>query len=215
MRLFLVGRGRMGQLLATLAQEKGYTLTGQVSRVENIDWESLPADVVIDFSHASQVEAVVRGALRSGKALVTGTTGWENAQEALIAWAKGLPAPRWLFASNFARGIRLLETLLHVLKETFSTYPDWEGVLVETHHRHKVDSPSGTAKHLHTFFPALKAIHSVRVGEVVGEHRVLLSGPYETVEIIHRAYDRRVFAEGALWAASWLLRQGRYVGTLP
>jgi len=215
MRLFLVGRGRMGQLLATLAREKGYTLTGQVGRVDHIDWESIPADVVIDFSHASQVAAVVRGALRSGKALVTGTTGWEDQKEPLIAWAKCLPAPRWLFASNFARGIRLVETLLKSIESSFSVYVDWEGVLIETHHRHKVDAPSGTAKHLHALFPTLKAIHSVRVGEVVGEHRVFLSGPYETVEIVHRAYDRRVFAEGALWAASWLLRQGRYVGPLP
>ncbi len=215
MRLFLVGQGRMGQLLANLAREKGYTLAGQVGRVESLDWESLPVDVVIDFSHASQVEAVVRGALSSGKALVTGTTGWEDQKEPLIAWAKSLPAPRWLFASNFARGIRLMETLLQSLSSPFSTYADWEGVLIETHHRHKVDAPSGTAKHLHAFFPALKVIHSVRVGEVVGEHRILLSGPYETVEIVHRAYDRRVFAEGALWAAGWLLRQGRYVGPLP
>ncbi len=83
----------MGQLLATLAQEKGYTLTGQVSRVENIDWESVPADVVIDFSHASQVEAVVRGALRSGKALVTGTTGWENKQEPLSPGRRACYSP--------------------------------------------------------------------------------------------------------------------------
>ncbi len=215
MRLFLVGRGRMGRLIATLAQEKGYAVVGQVGRLSGIDWEDLPADVVIDFSHASQVETVVRGALSSGKALVTGTTGWEAQRDALVAWAQTLPAPRWLYASNFARGIRLVEAMLKSIMEPFARLMDWEGVLVETHHRHKVDAPSGTAKHLQEAFPYLKAIHSVRVGEVVGEHRLLLSGPYETIEIVHRAYDRRAFAEGALWAAAWLLRQNRYIGPLP
>ncbi len=205
----------MGRLIATLAQEKGYPVVGQIGRVENIDWESIPADVVIDFSHASQVEAVVRGVLGSGRALVTGTTGWEARRAELITWTKTLPAPRWLFASNFARGIRLVEAMLKSIMEPFTRLTDWEGVLVETHHRHKVDAPSGTAKELHRAFPSLKALHSVRVGEVVGEHRILLSGPYETIEIVHRAYDRRAFAEGALWAAAWLLRQNRYIGPLP
>ena len=215
MRLFLVGRGRMGRLIATLAQEKGYPVVGQIGRVENIDWESIPADVVIDFSHASQVEAVVRGVLGSGRALVTGTTGWEAQRPELIAWAETLPAPRWLFASNFARGIRLMEVLLTALHQAFPAYADWEATLIETHHRHKVDAPSGTAKHLQETFPHLTALHSVRVGEIIGEHRLLLSGPYESIEIVHRACDRRAFAEGALWAAHWLLRQTRYIGPLP
>jgi 4-hydroxy-tetrahydrodipicolinate reductase len=207
--------GRMGQLIAALAHEKGFRVSGHIGRVEAIDWEAIPADVIIDFSHGSQVEAIVRGVLLSGKALVTGTTGWEAALPALRAWAESLPAPRWLYASNFARGIRLMKAALTALQAPFQNLSDWEAALIETHHRHKKDAPSGTAKHLMEHFPAVKAIHSIRVGEVIGEHRLVLSGPYETIEIVHRAHDRRVFAEGALWAAAWLVRQNRYIGPLP
>lgn len=219
MRIFLVGRGRMGHALAELIAQKGYTLAGQVSRVQGLAWEEIPADLVIDFSHAEQVEAVVRGALGAGRALVTGTTGWQAQLETLRAWAEQLPAPRWLYSSNFSLGIRLLEKLLPTLAEGASLLPDWQAVLIETHHQHKKDAPSGTALTLAQTAQAhgltFRTIHSIRVGEVPGEHHLLLSGPYESIEVIHRAYDRRVFAEGAIRAAEWLIRQRRYVGSLP
>ncbi len=218
MRIFLVGQGRMGRTLIDLITEKGYTLVGSISRVQDLLWEEIAADVVIDFSHAQQVEAIVRGALGAGRALVTGTTGWQDQLVALRTWAEGLPAPRWLYASNFSLGIRLIEKLLPTLSETVKALGSWEAVLLETHHQHKKDAPSGTALTLaqaaQTHGLSFKAIHSIRVGEIPGEHRIVLSGPYESVEITHRAYDRRLFAEGALRAAEWVIRQRRYIGGL-
>lgn len=203
----------MGRVLSTVAVEKGFTITAQTGRPVADFWEALTAEVVIDFSHAAQVPSIVGAALRKGIPLITGTTGWQAELPRLLAEAAQYSAVRWLWGSNFSRGIALLKLLFQALNAPWHHFTDWEALLVETHHRYKKDAPSGTAIELVKAFPAVRHTHSLRIGEVIGEHRLLLSGPGEEIEILHRAHDRRIFAEGALWAAQWLLRQERFVGS--
>jgi 4-hydroxy-tetrahydrodipicolinate reductase len=120
-----------------------------------------------------------------------------------------------LQASNFASGVCVLT---HLVTEAARALPGFAVEIDETHHLHKKDSPSGTALRLRDAVRAGRgpdadaAIRSHRQGEVVGDHRVVLSGPGERLELAHHAEDRSVFARGALAAAVWLARQpaGRY-----
>ncbi|MCS7297059.1 MAG: dihydrodipicolinate reductase C-terminal domain-containing protein [Bacteroidia bacterium] len=214
MQIGLIGRGRMGQTLAAVAREKGYIIQTHIGRLTPDSWKKLEeAEIIIDFSHAEQVPFLVKGCTERGLPLITGTTGWQAHLSELIAFAERFPSPRWLWGANFSRGIALLKAALSTWVPFWSHFSDWEAILLEIHHRHKKDAPSGTAKELAQAFPFVKEVHSLRVGEVIGEHRLILSASGEEVELLHRAFDRRIFAEGALWAAVWLLRQKKFVGS--
>ncbi|MGQ9863710.1 MAG: 4-hydroxy-tetrahydrodipicolinate reductase [Bacteroidia bacterium] len=209
MRVAIIGHGRMGRLLERLLQD--------VEIYTRANLSSLPAtqaEGVIDFSHASITSFVLETILPKGIPLVTGTTGWEGEKETWIAWAKALPDVRWVYGSNFSLGMQVLFHLLPAWVSLIEAL-GWDWAVWESHHRHKKDSPSGTAKTLaenllqasrHKIAWALSAgdstlqITSLRVGDEVGQHSVIFSGPSEEIQVSHRAFRREVFAQGALWA---------------
>ena len=189
-------------------------------------------DAAVDFSSAAAVEAVAAAARRTGTPLVVGTTGLGPAQEeALARAAERVPV---LTAANMSVGINLLLTVLPVLARTLG--PEFDVEIVEAHHRHKKDAPSGTALRLaRAVAEALGldpdsclvhgrrgadvprregtvGMHAVRGGEIVGDHTVWFCGPDERIEVTHRAASRDVFARGALRAARWIVGRpaGRY-----
>lgn len=213
MRIALIGTGRMGQVLRNLAESTEHTIVAQTGRPDAAFWQALASvEVVLDFSHASQTRAVVEACLERGLALVTGTTGWQAEAEALQAFARSYPNARWVWGGNFSRGITLLKALLQTLRQYWIQFPDWQAALLEIHHSRKKDAPSGTALELQKYAPPLQDVRSLRVGEVIGEHTVFLSGPGEEIELRHRAQDRAIFARGALWAAQKLLEKSSFVG---
>jgi 4-hydroxy-tetrahydrodipicolinate reductase len=186
------------------------------------------ADVIIDFSAAAGTRSLLQehGAALSGKALVIGTTGLTDDINALIAdVAKRAPV---IVSANYSIGVNLmLGVVASAARVLQADHFDVE--VIETHHRHKKDAPSGTALLLaRTVAEAREAkldelrrdgrsgdtgerpegeiaLHSLRGGEVVGEHRVLFIGAHERFEIAHAAQDRGLFAEGALLAAKWIV----------
>jgi len=171
-----------------------------------------PFDVAIDFSLPGGFDAIVAECVRRSAVLVSGTTGLDERQRALLSEAgRTIPV---LWASNFSIGVVVLEDL--VLRAS-SALRQWQVEITETHHVHKRDAPSGTALTLANAARqgsgALPAIHSVREGEIVGEHVVRFSGPGESLELAHRATDRDVFTLGALEAAARL--HGRPPGNWP
>lgn len=197
----------MGNMVRQVAERRGHLIVTQVGRPSEGFWETLQAEAVIDFSHASQVENIVRNSLPRGLLLVTGTTGWKAQEASLRAWASSLPCARWVWGGNFSRGILLLKLALHALTRRPDLLAEWESALVETHHRRKKDAPSGTALELADILPPTHPITSLRVGEVIGEHTFLLSTVGEELVLTHRAHDRQIFAQGALWALEWLSAQ--------
>ena len=207
MRAVVVGTGRMGSEMARLLTATGHTVVAHIARPTPSFWEAVEADAVIDFSHASQVAAIVRGVLPKGLLLLTGTTGWQSEEESLQAWAKTLPHARWTWSSNFSRGILLLKKVLLALQANPKLLEGWESALMEIHHQRKKDKPSGTAHALAQILPPSQGITSVRVGEVVGEHSLWLSAAGEELVLTHRAHSREVFARGALWALEALAAQ--------
>jgi len=188
------------------------------------------ADVVIDLSHRDAAAAVAVAAASAKRALLCGTTGLDAA--ALAALERASEAVPVLHSANLSPGVAVLAELVRRAAEALGDY-DLE--IVELHHRKKADAPSGTALMLageakagrgapgaalclgrsgHTGErPAGEiGVHAVRGGGVFGEHRVILAGPNERLELVHTAESRALFAEGALRAALFLARAkpGRY-----
>jgi 4-hydroxy-tetrahydrodipicolinate reductase len=177
-------------------------------------------DIMIDFTVADAAVSNVRAAAKNGAALVIGTTGFTPGQR--IDMAKSIeghvPA---VISSNFSIGVNIFWQLI---REAAPMLADYDIEVVEAHHRYKKDAPSGTAK---TILQILDesigerrkqygregirerdkqeiGVHVIRGGDIVGDHSVLFSGNFETITLSHRAYDRSVFAEGALRAARWV-----------
>ena len=166
-------------------------------------------DVAIDFSLPDGFDGILAECVARGAVLVSGTTGLDERQRARLTEAGRIIPVLW--ASNFSVGVVVLEDLV---RRASSALRQWEVEIIETHHVHKRDAPSGTALTLaqaaRTEEGTMPGIRSIREGEVVGEHLVRFSGPGERLELSHRATDRDVFTLGALEAAARL--RGRAPG---
>jgi 4-hydroxy-tetrahydrodipicolinate reductase len=180
-------------------------------------------DVVIDFTTPAATLAHARLAERLGTALVIGTTGL-GAEETRAVEAAAAKAPV-VSAPNMSLGVNLLLGLVEQVARSLDI--DWDIEIVEMHHRHKIDAPSGTAlglgraaaKGRGVAFDDVAVLSregqtgarpdgaigfaTLRGGDVVGDHTVVFAGPSERVELTHKATDRRLFARGALRAALW------------
>ena len=163
-------------------------------------------DVAIDFSLPDGFDRLLDICRQRGAALVSGTTGLEGRQLMHLSEA-ALDIPV-VWASNFSLGVVLLHELV---RQVAAALPEWQAEIIETHHVHKVDAPSGTAVTLAQATQQgngrVPAIESVRRGEVVGEHMIRFRGIGEVLEIRHQADDRDIFARGALEAARRLAQQ--------
>ena len=208
-RVLLIGAaGRMGQTVLNLAQnDSEIEIAGQCDMGDSIELSMKNCDVAIDFSQADSIDEICRAASQHGKPLVVGTTGHSQPQRKTIEeTAHSLPI---VLASNFSVGVNVLFWLTQKAAEFLGS--DFNPEIVETHHKMKKDAPSGTAKTLAEILKVLRnreiPIQSIREGDVVGEHRVIFSGPGERLELTHRAANRGIFALGALRAAKWIVNK--------
>ena len=212
-RIGLLGAsGRMGQWVRKVVAREFQgraAITVEASAGDPLEL-LLSSDVIIDFSSPEAMSVLARGALRlSGgrlPAFVVGSTGWTPEQmvhlEALARKA------RVLMASNFSTGIGLLNEILRQFAPALLRI-GYQPAIVETHHKHKKDAPSGTAitlaRSVNPTDPSLVQTLSLRAGEVIGDHDVSFFGPGDTITLRHHARDRSVFARGAVDAAIWLV----------
>lgn len=211
--LALIGMGKMGRALAALAPERGFRVVAELDASRpgyaGITRESLGgAQVAIDFTTPDAAAANVRACAAAGCPVVVGTTGWYaelDAVSADVARAGGA----MLTAPNFSVGVAVFDRVVAEAARLFGQLEGFDAHLVETHHAAKKDAPSGTAGALaRTASEALGRaipITSIRTGHVPGTHEVIFDAPFEQVRLVHEARDRRVFAEGALVAARWLV----------
>jgi 4-hydroxy-tetrahydrodipicolinate reductase len=213
-RLLVVGHGRMGQLVESLAGAFDFEVVGTVdSRSAGEDDKWAAADVAVDFSTAGAVAGTVSRLARRGTSIVIGTTGWEADQPAVRALAEkamlGVVA-----APNFAIGVNVFLAVAERLGALMADQPSFGGWIHELHHAAKRDAPSGTALAIEARvreagYTAPLPIASTRAGAIPGTHTLGFDAASETITLTHTARDRAAFARGALLAARWVLgRQG-------
>ena len=218
-------RGRMGQtLIDCAARMEGIRVVGEIDEDDDLASVVADGDGVIDFSFHSVTPAVAALCADHGKALVIGTTGHtEDEKTVILDHASNIPI---VWASNYSTGVNALFWLTRKAAEILG--PGFDLEVVEMHHRHKVDAPSGTAATLGEILldvrehqkDALRhgrqgivgartdeevGMHSLRGGDVVGDHTVVCAGSGERLELTHRAVSRDTFANGALRAAQWVV----------
>ncbi|TWG91809.1 dihydrodipicolinate reductase [Luteimonas sp. J16] len=224
-RLLIHGAsGRMGRALLRLAAERAdvAVVAAVQRRVDQRVVDGIPVfaaselagapdfDVAIDFSLPEGFDPVLALCRARGCALVSGTTGLSDAQrEALEGASTAIPV---LWQANFSVGVAVLDELV---ERAASALPGWDCDIVESHHVHKRDAPSGTALALGESAArggAVPRYASLRAGDIVGEHLVQFTGSGERIELVHRAGNRDIFAQGALVAAARLAGRppGRY-----
>ena len=213
-RLAIVGTGRMGSAVreraAALSWEPVAIIGSPSGRGgRGITKESLNgAEVAIEFTTPSAAPGVVRALLATKCAVVSGTTGWPAELEQVTREVRS-DGGTLLHSPNFSVGAAILALVAERAAVLLSGQPQFEGHVVETHHAAKIDAPSGTAAMLaRVMEPALGRpvpITSVRLGAVPGTHSVVLDAPFEQLRLEHDVRDRRVFADGALAAARWLV----------
>ena len=227
-RLILFGAaGRMGKEVEAAAQKAGdfeivsrVDVSGADGCLPSLDGVTGGADVIVDFSHHAATKTLTDYAVEKKIPLLIATTGQTDEELGLIrAAAKTIPV---FFAANYSLGIA---ALIQAAKAIVKLYPDADIEIVEKHHNRKLDAPSGTALSIARAISSVRegetafcygrggqmkrqkneiGIHAVRLGNIVGEHEVLIGTDNETITLKHEAHSRALFADGALAAARFL-----------
>jgi 4-hydroxy-tetrahydrodipicolinate reductase len=208
MNLLIVGYGKMGRLVERVALEDGETIAGRVD-IDGQGWAV--ADVAIDFSTAEALLSNFDHYVQLKMPVVIGTTGWSKDAAALRAEAAR--ARLGVIASpNFSIGVNLFQLIVAEAARLMGPHQQYGAWIHEQHHAAKTDAPSGTALLLQGVMTGVGFdrpidMASTRAGMIPGTHTIGFDGPSDTIELTHRARDRRGFASGALLAARWI--QGR------
>jgi 4-hydroxy-tetrahydrodipicolinate reductase len=216
-------KGRMGQAIAAAAPGLGVSIAASADLGDDASLHAASCDVIVDFSSPAGTRSVLEIAVARRRPIVIGTTGHGAPEKAsLLALASQVPC---VWAGNYSVGVNLLFALTRRAARTLG--PDYDAEVVEMHHRFKKDAPSGTAARLLEIIleerklgaEALRhgregitgertssevGIHSLRGGDVVGDHTVIFAALGERLELTHKASDRGIFARGALRAALWV-----------
>lgn len=209
MRVLLIGRGRMGRLVESLAPEYGMTIAGVVDRTAFARPDAWPdADVAIDFSVADAVPVSMRGVASRRMNVVIGTTGWQAFEDEArdVAARAGIGV---VAAPNFSVGVLVFAAVAEYAAGLMQRQAPFGAWIHELHHAAKRDAPSGTALHLQEAmrrggYDRAVDIASTRAGSIPGTHTIGFDAPGETITLTHAARDRSPFARGALEAAQWV-----------
>jgi 4-hydroxy-tetrahydrodipicolinate reductase len=218
----------MGQALISCAKNfRELEIAGQIDVGDDLGAVIVRGDVVIDFSSHTATAEIVGLCARHRKAIVIGTTGHSESEQSAIRNLKSAIPIVW--SSNYSTGVNMLFWLTRKAAEILG--PDFDLEIVEMHHRLKKDAPSGTAKSLAEILAGVRklhlekaarhgragivgertaleiGIHSVRGGDVVGDHTVIFANTGERLELTHKASSRETFANGALRAALWVVKR--------
>jgi len=228
-KIALVGYGRMGRAVEQVAEARGHEIVARIDVDENRAGEGLTAErlagaeVAVEFTVPEAAVTNIPGLADCGVDVVSGTTGWldrlDEVRAAVEAAGTGL-----IYAANFSLGVQAFFLLAQLAGQLCDRLEDYDPYISETHHRHKLDHPSGTARRLAEILlqhvsrktrwelgpgagpvdPSVLQLAAVRAGENPGVHCVGLEGPDDRIELRHEARGRTGFARGAVAAAEWI-----------
>jgi 4-hydroxy-tetrahydrodipicolinate reductase len=212
MKILLVGHGRMGQLVESLAGSYDAEIVGVITRSDAAIEHVPAADVAIDFSLPAAVSHNLPNLAAHGLNIVVGTTGWQ-ADEAKLRDIAAKAKIGVVASANFSLGVNIFQHAVESAAARFAKLDNVGAWIHEAHHAAKTDAPSGTALMLKKTMEQAGYgrpidVSSARAGFIPGTHTVGFDGPAETVALTHTVRDRAVFAHGALVAAKWL--RGRH-----
>lgn len=205
MKFAVIGTGKTGSKVVDVLDDK--QVVGPFDERNRATAQKLKqADAAILFVPAAAVEELMEPLMESGIPAAWGTTGY--------AWPEGLDGRlrekgiKWLQASNFSLGMNIVRRCLNVIGQSSSVLTDPSFHIHEIHHIHKQDAPSGTALSWQDWLGREAEITSERKGDIKGIHRLEVRTDTEFIRLEHRARDRKIFAQGAIWAAEQLVKPG-------
>lgn len=227
MKIALLGYGKMGRLVESAAKEKGHEIIAVIDPTFNqqtlTDQIARHADVCIDFTTPESVLSNVKACAKFGKNLVIGTTGWDQHKEQVenIILDSKIGC---IYSPNFSIGVNLFIKIISYAAQLINDFNEYDVSGYESHHRQKLDSPSGTAKVLadailnhftrkkHCTYssspnkidPDELYFSSIRCGSIPGTHVILFDSQADSITLSHEARNRDGFAKGAVAAAEWV-----------
>jgi len=215
LNLAILGYGKMGKAVAQLAPQRGFEVRLVLDIDTNRDATGVTQenfrgiDVCVEFSEPGAVLENIRRVAALGCNLVVGTTGWHDRLEEVrrVVEARGIGM---VYAANFSLGVQLFYRLARAAAGIFAGFPLYEPYLTEAHHKFKKDAPSGTALEIKrqvqpSFGEREIPVASIRAGHIPGVHELGFDSEADTVVLRHTARGRQGFAEGALYAARWVV----------
>ena len=218
MKIALLGYGRMGKTIETIALSRGHEIVIKTS--ETVSSEITKADIAIDFSIPNAAFGNISNCINNNIPVISGTTGWLDSYDEIVALCEQKKGA-FIYASNFSLGVNIFFELNKNLAKMMSALEDYNVDLEEIHHTQKLDAPSGTAISLaediienHNSFNAWQLdgnedkvlpITAKRIENVPGTHNITYKSEVDTIKIEHIAHSRQGFALGAVVAAEWLV----------
>lgn len=229
MKLAIIGLGKMGTLIETIAKQRGHETLSIDPHNPQADYTDVNAaplgqcDCCIEFSHPSVVVNSIKSVITSAVPIVVGTTGWDTEQEAIQRFVKEKNGTL-LYSSNFSIGVQVFSKIMQHAARLLNAFEQYDVAGFEAHHREKADSPSGTARTLADILlaecsrkdsilfgaPDRKVnanelqFSSVRCGAIPGTHSIHFDSEVDNITLSHTARNREGFAVGAVLAAEWL-----------
>lgn len=228
MDILLIGYGKMGKLIHTLAEQRGHQVvkiidvTNENELDEIADLRNLNIDVAIEFTQPEAAVKHIETCLKAGIPIVCGTTGWYDQLSEVTALCHENNGAL-LYASNFSIGVHLFWKMASSFAGLMDGFPEYLPRIEEWHHIHKLDAPSGTAittaqklmfslsryRSWNRMVQGLQPegsipIESYREGEIPGTHRIVFTSEVDQIALEHKAFNRQGFVAGAVMAAEWL-----------
>lgn len=204
MKLFISGYGKMGRMIEKIILDRGLEYAGWTEAVTETAPELAKECVCIDFTTPAAIRENYMFLAENFKAVVIGTTGWADIKDEVTAYFEKCGTPM-IWASNFSIGVNVFFAVTDHISRMLGETGGYSPYMVEMHHCHKLDAPSGTARSLADIVDAnMKVktdIQSVRCGEIPGIHTIGFEGANDRITISHEAFSREGFAAGAVEAA--------------
>ena len=204
MKAVISGYGKMGRMVEKVLLEKGIECAGKSENITDFDRNIARECVCIDFTVPEAFRANYRFLAENFKAVVVGTTGWNDIKDEVIAYFEKCGTPM-IYASNFSIGVNVFFAVTDFISSLLGKTGGYSPYIVEKHHCHKLDAPSGTAKSLASIIDRNMGtdvdIQAVRCGEIPGIHTIGFEGINDRITMTHEAFSREGFARGAVEAA--------------